>query len=73
MSYPLKLLGHPGQGIFYSSHSQKGEGRYHEGGGSIIEVADAQTPTLYAPRAHIQALYDYCTTLARLDRAAGEE
>ena len=49
------------------------EGRYHEGVGSIIEVTDAQTQALDAQTAHIQALYDYYTTLARLDRAVGKD
>jgi outer membrane protein len=49
------------------------EGRYHEGVGSIIEVTDAQTEALDAQTAHIQAMYDYFTALARLDRAVGKE
>lgn len=49
------------------------EGRYHEGVGSIIEVTDAQTQALDAQTAKIQALYDYYTTLARLDRAVGRD
>jgi outer membrane protein len=49
------------------------EGRYHEGVGSIIEVTDAQSQALDAQTAHIQAMYDYYTTMARLDRAAGKE
>ncbi|MDA8430314.1 MAG: TolC family protein [Geobacteraceae bacterium] len=49
------------------------EGRYREGVGSIIEVTDAQSQTLDAKTAHIQALYDYYTALARLDRAVGKE
>jgi len=49
------------------------EGRYHEGVGSIIEVSDAQSQALDAETAHIQAMYDYYTTLARLDRAVGKE
>jgi outer membrane protein len=49
------------------------EGRYHEGVGSIIEVTDAQSQALDAQTAHIQAMYDYYTALARLDRAVGKE
>lgn len=49
------------------------EGRYQEGVGSIIEVTDAQSQSLDAQTAHIQAIYDYCTALARLDRAVGKE
>jgi outer membrane protein len=49
------------------------EGRYHEGVGSIVEVTDAQSQALDAKTAHIQAVYDYHTALARLDRAVGRE
>lgn len=49
------------------------EGRYHEGVGSIIEVTDAESQALDAHTAHIQAVYDYYTALARLDRAVGKE
>jgi len=49
------------------------EGRYHEGVGSIIEVTDAQSQALDAQTAHIQAVYDYYSALARLDRAVGKE
>jgi outer membrane protein len=48
-------------------------GRYQEGVGSIIEVTDAQSQALEAETAHIQAMYDYHTALARLDRAVGKE
>ncbi|MBF0551510.1 MAG: TolC family protein [Deltaproteobacteria bacterium] len=48
-------------------------GRYQEGVGHIIEVTDAQSQALDAKTAHIQAVYDYYTTLARLDRAVGKE
>jgi outer membrane protein len=48
-------------------------GRYQEGVGSIIEVTDAQSQALDAETAHIQAVYDYHTALARLDRAVGKE
>lgn len=47
------------------------EGRYHEGVGNIIEVTDSQSQALEARTAHIQARYDYYTSLARLDRAVG--
>jgi outer membrane protein len=49
------------------------QGRYHEGVGNIIEVTDAQSQALDAETAHIQAVYDYHTASARLDRAAGKE
>jgi TolC family type I secretion outer membrane protein len=48
------------------------EGRYQEGVGSIIEVSDAQSLSLDAQTALIQARYDYCTQLARLDRTLGK-
>jgi outer membrane protein len=48
-------------------------GRYQEGVGNIIEVTDAQSQALDAETAHIQAVYDYYTALARLDRAVGKE
>lgn len=49
------------------------EGRYHEGVGNIIEVTDAQSQALDARTAHIQAIFDYNTAMARLDRAVGKE
>lgn len=49
------------------------EGRYQEGVGSIIEVTDAQSQALDAKTANIQAMYDYHTALARLDRAVGKQ
>ena len=49
------------------------EGRYQEGIGSIIEVTDAQSQTLDAQTADIQAMFDYYTALARLDRAVGKQ
>lgn len=49
------------------------EGRYQEGVGSIIEVTDAQSQTLDAQTANIQAMFDYFTALARLDRAVGKQ
>ncbi|MHC1698083.1 MAG: TolC family protein [Geobacteraceae bacterium] len=48
-------------------------GRYQEGVGTIIEVTDAQSQALDAETAHIQAVYDYHTALARLARAQGKE
>ncbi|MCM2356744.1 MAG: TolC family protein [Geobacteraceae bacterium] len=48
-------------------------GRYQEGVGNIIEVTDAQSLAIDAETAHIQAVYDYHTALARLDRAVGKE
>ena len=47
--------------------------RYQEGVGNIIEVTDAQSQVLEADTAHIQAIYDYSTALARLDRAVGKK
>jgi outer membrane protein len=47
--------------------------RYQEGVGSIIEVTDAQSQALDAETAYIQAIYDYHTALARLDRAVGKD
>lgn len=49
------------------------EGRYQEGVGTIIEVTDAQSQALDAQTAHIQAVYDYQTAVARLDRAVGKD
>ena len=49
------------------------EGRYQEGVGSIIEVSDSQAQALDAKTANIQAMYDYYTALARLDRAVGKQ
>jgi len=49
------------------------EGRYQEGVGSIIEVTDAQSQALDAQTANIQAIYDYYSALARLDRAIGKQ
>jgi outer membrane protein TolC len=49
------------------------EGRYREGVGNIIEVTDAQSQSLDAETSQIQAVYDYRTALARLDRAVGKE
>src|SRR5512133_953205 len=49
------------------------EGRYQEGVGSIIEVSDAQSQTLEAQTGRIQAMYDFYTAVARLDRATGKE
>ncbi|WP_298270402.1 TolC family protein [Geobacter sp.] len=54
-------------------HQALAMGRYKEGVGSIIEVTDAQSQALDAETAHIQAVYDYHTALARLDRAVGRE
>ena len=48
-------------------------GRYQEGVGNIIEVTDAQSQAIDAETAHIQAIYDYHTAMARLDRALGKE
>jgi outer membrane protein TolC len=47
--------------------------RYQEGIGNIIEVTDAQSQALEAETAHIQAIYDYHISLARLDRAVGKK
>jgi TolC family type I secretion outer membrane protein len=47
-------------------------GRYQEGVGNIIEVTDAQALALTAETGHIQAVYDYHTSLALFDRALGK-
>jgi len=49
------------------------EGRYQEGVGSIIEVTDAQSQTLDAQTANIQAMFDYYTHWHGLDRAVGKQ
>jgi outer membrane protein len=46
-------------------------GRYSEGVGSIIEVADAQTTYRGAKTAYIEALYDYRIAIANLEKAMG--
>ncbi len=47
------------------------EGRYQAGVGNIIEVTDAQTSMTSARASTIQALYDFKTALAQLERAVG--
>jgi len=49
------------------------EGRYQEGVGNIIEVTDAHSQALDAQTSNIQAMYDYYTALAKLDRAVGNQ
>ncbi len=47
------------------------QGRYKVGVGSIIEVTDAQVQLFQADLRHVQAMYDYRTAEARLDKAIG--
>ena len=47
------------------------EGRYQAGVGNIIEVTDAQTSMTSARASTIQALYDFKTALAQLEKAVG--
>lgn len=47
------------------------EGRYAAGVGNIIEVTDAQVSHTSAQANSINALYDYKTVLAELEKAAG--
>ncbi len=47
------------------------QGRYKVGVGSIIEVTDAQVQLFQADLRNVQALYDYRTAEARLDKAIG--
>lgn len=47
------------------------EGRYAAGVGNIIEVTDAQVSLTSAQANSINALYDYKTVLAELEKAAG--
>jgi outer membrane protein len=49
------------------------EGRYQAGVGNIIEVTDAQTSMTSARASTIQALYDFKTALAQLERAVGRD
>ncbi|MGH7790424.1 MAG: TolC family protein [Candidatus Binatia bacterium] len=48
------------------------EGRYETGVGNIIELTDAQTARTSAEARAVQALYDYQTSLAELERAMGQ-
>jgi outer membrane protein len=48
------------------------QGRYQVGVGSIIEVTDAQVSYSQADLTFVQALYDYRTAEARLDKAIGK-
>ena len=48
------------------------QGRYQVGVGSIIEVTDAQVQLSRTELRFVQALYDYRTTEARLDKAVGK-
>ncbi len=47
------------------------EGRYGEGVGNPVEVTDAASAYINAEAAHIQALTDYKTAQARLEKAMG--
>jgi outer membrane protein len=48
-------------------------GRYTTGVGSIIEVTDAEATYANAELAYIQALYDYNTAIAALEKAMGQQ
>ena len=48
------------------------QGRYQVGVGSIIEVTDAQVQYSQADLTYVQALYDYRTAEARLEKAIGK-
>jgi outer membrane protein len=47
------------------------QGRYKVGVGSIIEVTDAQVQLFQADLRNVQAMFDYRTAEARLDKAIG--
>jgi outer membrane protein TolC len=47
------------------------EGRYSTGVGNIIELTDAQASLTSAEAKYVQALYDYQTSIAALERAMG--
>jgi len=49
------------------------EGRYNTGVGSIIELTDAQTSRTSAEASYVQALYNYKTSLAALEKATAQD
>jgi outer membrane protein len=49
------------------------EGRYNTGVGNIIELTDAQASLTTAEANHVQALYNYKTTVAALEKATAEQ
>jgi outer membrane protein len=49
------------------------EGRYSTGVGNIIELTDAQASLTTAEANHVQALYNYKTTVAALEKATAEQ
>ena len=48
------------------------EGRYSAGVGNIIELTDAQVLLTTARANNIQALYNYRTAVAQLEKAIGQ-
>lgn len=49
------------------------EGRYKTGVGNIIELTDAQASLTTAEANHVQALYNYKTALAALEKATAQQ
>jgi outer membrane protein len=49
------------------------EGRYSTGVGNIIELTDAQASLTTAEANHVQALYNYKTTVAALEKATARQ
>jgi outer membrane protein len=49
------------------------EGRYNTGVGNIIELTDAQASLTTAEANHVQALYNYKTTVAALEKATARQ
>ena len=49
------------------------EGRYNTGVGNIIELTDAQASLTTAEANHVQALYNYKTALAALEKATAQQ
>jgi outer membrane protein len=49
------------------------EGRYKTGVGNIIELTDAQASLTSAEASHVQALYNYKTAVAALEKATAQQ
>jgi outer membrane protein len=49
------------------------EGRYNTGVGNIIELTDAQASLTTAEANYVQALYNYKTTVAALEKATAQQ
>ena len=49
------------------------EGRYNTGVGNIIELTDAQASLTTAEASYVQALYNYKTTIAALEKATAKQ